>query len=470
MAHILKNNFHKNNKYNLSLNKQKLLLASAILVTSLSMINANAGTCPNIQSGVEIQNQFQLLQHAAAWIPPNQEQELKQLFQVNADGLKQFSCYYNKGNDPNALSDVLAVLKLQILKLRYVAYKKESKAVAESLVSLRKMGGAFLNQPGLMARRLGASVRSLLLDELERLIDMHPELVRDEVRLGYWGSDLTIGIEAEIRYQWQGVKSQIPQSATPTSLSRYFGFRAWAPPMAYRSKLARLLSRFRVKQEDTLESQLHALFKTNNNNLNIGETERAIQHYLSASLIELRRNNYFLLKPWLEPVINQKVQNLKSELGVSWPVISALVGVSLEGTFKEMDQPIELLDSLRLSQAKAHYARVKNPIGRLYEIVFLKRITQMWTQIDIVQLRSDLNRVSFLKTLLAVQDYQKRYARWPASVDDLVRQKMIIELPKDYFTGKALRYDSQNRQIWSVGENGIDEKGRGDDISLSLSL
>ncbi len=449
--------------------KQNLFLISTFLI-GFSWSGAKAAVCPSIQNSTEIQNQFQLLQHATVWIPPHQEQELKQLFQVNAEGLKQFSCFSEKGNDPNALSNVLAALKLQILKLRYVAYKKESKAVADSLLALRKMSGVFLNQPALMARRLGASVRSLLLDELERLIDLHPDLVRDEVRLGYWRSDLTSSIETEIRQQWQGVKSQIPQSSTPTSLSRYFGFRSWSPPMAYRSKLARLLSRFKVKQEDTLETQLHTLFKLNSSNLNMAETERSIQHYLSASLSEIRKNNYFLLKTWLEPVIDEKVRTLKSELGVSWPLISPLVGVTVEGTFKEIEQSIELLDSMRLSQAKTHYARVKNPIGRLYEIVFLKRMTQMWTQIDIVQLRSDLNRVSFLKTLLAVQDYQKRYARWPASVDDLVHQKMIKELPKDYFTGKALRYDSQNRQIWSVGENGIDEKGRGDDISLSLSL
>ena len=169
-------------------------------------------------------------------------------------------------------------------------------------------------------------------------------------------------------------------------------------------------------------------------------------------------------------IIDEKVRTLKSELGVSWALISPLVGVSIEGPFKEIDQPIEILDSLRLTQAKSHYARAKNPLGRLYEIVFLKRMTQMWTQIDVVQLQSDLNRVSFLKTLLAVQDYQKRFARWPSSVEDLVRQKIIPESPRDYFTGRALRYDSQNRQIWSVGENGVDEKGRGDDISLSLSL
>ena len=140
--------------------------------------------------------------------------------------------------------------------------------------------------------------------------------------------------------------------------------------MAYRSKLARLLSRFRVKQEDSLEQQLHTLFKMNFANLDIAETERSIQHYLTASIHEIKLNNYFILKPWLDPIIDEKVRTLKSELGVSWALISPLVGVSIEGPFKEIDQPIEILDSLRLTQAKSHYARAKNPLGRLYEILF----------------------------------------------------------------------------------------------------
>lgn len=446
------------------------IIFGVFFVSNISFYGLDARACPKVKGGGEIQNQFQYVQHASAWIPDTQEKELKHLMQLNSESLRDFTCFFSKGNDPNSLSDILSVLKLQILKLRYVSYKKEKTAVSESLVLLRKMSGAFLNQPSLMARRLGASVRSLLLDELERLIDSNPELVREEIRMGNWRSDLTSGIENEIKTQWKEAKNLFPASGTPTSLSRYFGFRAWVQPMAYRSKLARLLSRFRVKQEDSLEQQLHTLFKMNFANLDIAETERSIQHYLTASIHEIKRNNYFILKPWLDPIIDEKVRTLKSELGVSWALISPLVGVSIEGPFKEIDQPIEILDSLRLTQAKSHYARAKNPLGRLYEIVFLKRMTQMWTQIDVVQLQSDLNRVSFLKTLLAVQDYQKRFARWPSSVEDLVRQKIIPESPRDYFTGRALRYDSQNRQIWSVGENGVDEKGRGDDISLSLSL
>jgi hypothetical protein len=441
-----------------------------LLNETVTWAEISSAPCPNVSQTTEIQAQFQLLQHAAPWIPTHQEQELLQLFKINGVSLANFSCYFEKGNDPTALNDVLSVLKLQILRLRYVAYKKDKKAVTQALLSLRKMSGAYLNQPALMARRLGASVRSLLLDELERLIDWHPDLVRDEVRLGHWRSDLTSGIEAEIQNQWLDVKNQLPHNGKALSLSRYFGFRSWKVPLVNQSKLARLISKLKVQQEESLERQLFMLFKGNNKNLDTDETDRAVNHYLSVSISEVRKNNYFLLKPWLEPIIEEKIRNLKSEMGASWPLISPLVGVNIEGAFREIEEPIELLDSMRLSQAKTHYSRVKNPLGRLYEIVFLKRMTQMWTQLDIVQLRSDLNRVAFLKTLLAVQDYQKRYSRWPASVDELVQQKMIQEKPKDYFTGKALQYDSLHRQIWSVGENGIDEKGRGDDISLSLSL
>lgn len=447
--------------------KVQVLLVISVYLCS---VNSRATVCPPIQMSSEIQSQFQLLQHASGWIPIHQEQVINQIFQANAEPLVQFQCYTEKGNDPNALADVLAALKMQILRLRFLVFKKDQVGVTKSLQAMRKMSGGFLNQPTLMARRLGASVRSLFLDELERLIDLYPDMVRDEVRLGYWRSDLTNGIETEIMGQWRALKSQIPTSATPTSLARYYGYRSWKAPGVYRSRLSKLLSRFRVETTETLESQLHTLFKLNKNNFDLVDSERSIQHYLAASLGEIRKNNYFLLKPWLEPVIDEKVKSLKSELGVSWSVISPLVGVAVEGSFRELDQPVEILDGVRLNQAKIHFARVKNPLGRLYEIVFLKRMTQMWTQIDVVQLRSDLNRVSFLKTLLAVQDYQKKYSRWPASVDDLVKQRMIQEVPKDYFTGRSLRYDSDHKQIWSVGENGIDEKGKGDDLSLSLSL
>lgn len=426
--------------------------------------------CPSVKEAAEIQIHFQLLQHAATWIPGNQEKELKRIFSVNDSVLREFSCYFTKGDDPGVLNDVLSALKLQILNLRYVAYQKNYQAVSQALLSLRKMSGSYLGQSSLMARRLGASVRSLLLDELERLIDLYPDLVRDEVRLGIWRSDLTVGIELEILTQWEDLKAQWKKKTAPAALARHFGARGWRASEEQRSALDKIVAHFKRDTKDSLESQLLVLFRANPKNVDLQLTENVIRHYLSLSLAEVRKNNYFLLKPWLDPIIEEKVRALKSELGVSHSLIFPLAGVDIEGPFAEITQPIQLLSSKMLNLAKANYARVANPIGRLYEIVFLKRMTQMWSQIDIAQLRSDLNRVSFLRTLLAVQDYQKRFSRWPASVEDLVTRKMIQEVPKDYFTGKKLQYDSQRRQIWSVGENGIDENGHGDDISLSLSL
>lgn len=426
--------------------------------------------CPSIQGDQDIQSQFQWVQHAGTHLSMEQASKLQQTLEDNKEVLRNFSCFFQKGSDPNSVGEVLSALKLQILQLRLRAHQKEKDSVAQALLGLRRMSGAYLGQPSQMARRLGASVRSLLLDELERLMDEYPELVKQEVQMGIWRSDLSSGIESEVLSQWKILKLQIPKSATSTSLSRYFGFRPWKQATSYRSRLARLISRFKMEETETLEGQLHVLFKLNPLNLSLTETDQAIRHYLNLSLRQIKSNNYFILKPWLDPVIEEKIKTLKSELGVSWSLIAPLVGVQMEGPFQEIDTPIELLDSTRLAQAKTHYARTRNPLGRLYEIVFLKRLTQMWTQVDVVQLQSDLNRVSFFKTLLAVQDFQKRYSRWPSSVDELVTRKIITEAPRDYFTGKALQYDSKERHIWSSGENGRDEKGLGDDLSLKLSL
>lgn len=426
--------------------------------------------CPRLQQTAEIQNQFQLYQHASSWLSDLQEKQLLQILKVNDASLAEFGCFAQRASDPLALSDVLGALKLQILNLRYQAFKKDKPGVSRSLLALRTMIANTLQQPSMMARRLGASVRSLYLDELERLLDVFPQLVKDEVSLGYWSTDFSSGIEKEIVENWQTIQTQFSKASSPRALAKSFNDRPWKGQINSASKLNKILHRLGTEKEETLETQLFDLFQANNVNFDVRTTDQTIKHYLNSSLQQMKKNNYFLLKPWLDPVIDEKVRTLKSELGVSHTLIFPLVGVELEGPFKELERPIELLDSARFTQAKVHYARVKNPIGRLYEIVILKRITQVWSQADLLQLRIDLNRLSFLKTLLAVYDYEKRFAHWPKSMDDLVQQKLIQAVPKDYFTGQDLRYDSQHRQIWSVGENGVDEKGKGDDLSLSMTL
>lgn len=445
--------------------------------------------CPPLSMSTEIQNQFQIFHVSSVPLTKEKETEIFKLLDINKTSLQNFRCYYENGQDLNELADALAILKLKIIQLRWFITKNDKMAMIKSLESLREMKDNLIQQPSQLSRRLAASVRSLLLDELEGLLTIDAELVSDQLNKGVWVADISLGLEAELQAEWLALESQFPvkgstignlqnSNVTPLSqkdhlspefLAHHFGVRNWDSSSLTRSKLHQWLERLSGISKETLETQLYYLFKANNNNFLIDQTHQTFRYYLSACLKELRQNNYFLIKPWLEPVISEKVLMLKKELGASWDLVSPLVGVTLEGPFREIIRPIELLNKKNLELAQNDYKKVFNPIGRLYEIVFLKRMTQMWTTVDVTQVRMDLNRVSGLKTLIAISNFQKKRSRLPISVSELYQHKLIQEIPKDLFSGKELQYDFLHRQVWSVGENGIDEHGQGDDQLFKIN-
>lgn len=432
----------------------------------------SARVCSPLVQPEAIEEKYQALQNASSWMSSSQEKDLKKLLSANEAAIRNFSCYSLQGRQGPLLGDILTSIRLQILRLRYATFKKDSATIEDSLKSIRNLVAENLNESSSLARRLGANVRSLYLDELERLVFLYPQLVETEIRMGYWSSDLTQGMEKEILDEWERIKAPMTPRPSANQLAKLMGQHPWKVPFAIskKNKLDKLLHRVGIEGEQTLEAQLQALFRESALTVDVEASGQVIKHYLTLTLAELKKNNYFVIKPWLDPVIDEKVKNLKSELGVSYSMIFPLLGMSLEGPFQVYDQPIELFDSMRLSQAKIHFARVSNPIGRLYEIFYLKKISEIWSSMDVTQMKIDLNRLSFLKMTLAVSDYEKRYLRWPNTFDDLVREKLILQAPRDYFSGQSLHFDPRRRQIWSVGKNGINEQGSGDDFSLRLSL
>jgi len=441
------------------------------------------GECPAIKMSDEIQNQFQIIFksdiNSLSNLPSAQSLKLNQLLDLNSDVLTQFSCFFDQGHDPMKLKSNMNAMKLQILQFRNSLSQKEWSKAESALFQLKSMMDIYLTKPSQLARRLGASARSLYLDELEKTVSFSPELVRKQIQPRFSDFNISHGVELEMRSHWQALISQFsPQQLTPEGLARHFSRRAWTVKSMGTLHLPKWLSRMKSQSEnETLESQLLILFKASPNsnniknvNFNISESESVIKHYVALTIQELKKNNYFAIKDWLSPVIQDKVKNIKTEMGASWPLISPLMGVSLEGELKEITVPIELLTSNELAKAEKSYSKIRNPIGHLYEIVMLKTLMELWTKADITQLRSDYDRLESLNTLLAIQSYQKTNARWPSSIQDLVQQKYLIELPKDHFIGKELKINPQQKQVWSVGENGIDENGNGDDIGIKVSI
>lgn len=452
-----------------------------ILLSTL-LLSVAQGECPPIKMSQEIQNQFQILYQTATMnlntLSSEQSFKVGQVIDLNTDVFKNFNCYFDLGHDPKHLTAVMSVMKLQILQFRKALSKKETDKAESSLLQLRAMMEDFLNKPSQLSRRLGASVRSLYLDELEKLVGLHPELVQKLMQNGAWSVDISRGVELELMAQWQALATQFSYtSLIPESLARHFGHRSWKGRSIESPHVSNWMNRLKSNTtEESLAAQLLKLFKARsagNNpriaNFDVVESESSVKHYITAASQELKKNNYFSLKEWLAPVIDEKVRTLKSEMGPAWTLVSPIVGVSVEGDFKEITYPIILLSTLELTKAEKSYAKVKNPIGRLYEIVMLKTLTQVWTPVDIIQLRSDYDRIGSLKTLLAIQSYHKAHAQWPSSVQDLVQKNYLSELPKDHFLGKELKINSTQKQVWSVGENGIDENGNGDDIGVRIS-
>lgn len=426
--------------------------------------------CPALQKSQVIQEQFQLLQHSNNEWNESQVGAIRMLIESNKAILDSTTCYIENSKEVSQLNDFISTLKLQILDLRYQIFKKDSQKIELRLKDLSLLTSSLLSRYNYLSRRLGASVRSLLLDELERMSLTHYSEVQKLVENVKWLPNISQDLQAQYKENLLQLKKQFGQLHGGKKLAHFFGLRAWRPASESRSRLAQLLTDLKFQKTASLESQLFELFSNNQNNLIWVNSERNIQYYVSYVCKQLAVSPFLSMRGMIQPVIDKELMVLKSELGTSWDLVWPLAGINLEGPLEEINQPIELLDPLRLKQAISHYQNVRNPIGRLYEIVLLKQLVQMWSEVDVVQLETDLNRVSLLKASLAINAYKLKFNKWPKNIQEVVEKSFLKYNPKDYFSGQEFRYNLDEKRIWSIGENKNDENGKGDDISLPLAL
>lgn len=64
-----------------------------------------------------------------------------------------------------------------------------------------------------------------------------------------------------------------------------------------------------------------------------------------------------------------------------------------------------------------------------------------------------------LITLAAIKLYEKEQDEMPSHLEDLVSAKILQILPEDLFSGKPFHYAPEKKLLWSVGPDGIDDKG-----------
>ena len=110
----------------------------------------------------------------------------------------------------------------------------------------------------------------------------------------------------------------------------------------------------------------------------------------------------------------------------------------------------------QITAVDAEIAAVKNPVGKLFLII----TTSQWEPLSVSVFRREAQR-SALTALLA----WRRLGR-PAMWKELVTAGLLPASPGDPFSTGALKYDPALSRIWSVGKNGIDDGGAGDEENL----
>lgn len=69
--------------------------------------------------------------------------------------------------------------------------------------------------------------------------------------------------------------------------------------------------------------------------------------------------------------------------------------------------------------------------------------------------------VSLVRLRVAFERYRLQHGRWPESLEALLPD-YLHEIPKDWMDGNPIRYNTEERRIYSVGEDLIDAGGKAD--------
>jgi hypothetical protein len=58
---------------------------------------------------------------------------------------------------------------------------------------------------------------------------------------------------------------------------------------------------------------------------------------------------------------------------------------------------------------------------------------------------------------MALHLFERKNGEFPATLDALVRSKLLSQIPNDPFDGKPFKYSADRRVIWCVGDEGKNE-------------
>lgn len=138
------------------------------------------------------------------------------------------------------------------------------------------------------------------------------------------------------------------------------------------------------------------------------------------------------------------------------PLVEAARVARTNDSFHRMRVPFaEVLGPFRTNQTA--FERFRLPVATT--------LMPNWEKASTSLLRYETQRQMAL-TALALKRYLLRHGRLPADLASLLKE-FLPALPLDCMNGRHLRYhkvSDRRFKLWSVGENGEDDKGAGDDL------
>lgn len=121
-------------------------------------------------------------------------------------------------------------------------------------------------------------------------------------------------------------------------------------------------------------------------------------------------------------------------------------------TVAEDDLP---LSPKSIAKARKLYLALNDPIGRI-----LQYRNDLFSADDSRVFKNRTEREA-ARAILAAIIFERQKEQLPASLQELREEKLLAEIPWDYFANASLHYSKTKRLVWSVGEDAEDDKGDG---------
>lgn len=109
-------------------------------------------------------------------------------------------------------------------------------------------------------------------------------------------------------------------------------------------------------------------------------------------------------------------------------------------------------------RALGAYVQIENPVGRIFSFTSLAE-----SDVRLFRYRAEREAT---RSILALLIFERQKGILPAKLSDMVNAKILDSIPNDPFAGAPISYSRERRIVWSVGEDGVNDNGDGDDKVL----